>query len=522
MSSGGAVAAALLSKKKGSEIDSDDAGEDSDFSESSIENLVLPASDPALSAAPIAEVEASVGQAPSAAIESQAVKMLQKAPTSPLNILEHMKSSTQESADRKSDYASLIFFLVYLSVFLVISVMQSRSEDVFTVTNAHSEFLFSESSGTVSFSDGRIKERIQSLAIVEQWIEKTLIDGVFVDPVCGDGLCERPLEYPSIFDGRFGCSQDCGVYPNTTVAQIEFTVDEADSQLISGAGERAGWNLCWSAHGFNICYYAQFQKFFDQSTQSSTTTATDTNATTTVYTHTVSLMDGQWDLRMKGDLVIPGRVKVTSSSSNITSTLKNWTKCVGYWDESQSPFGTYSKSDATNVYNCPSDNRPSPGGGGAGGGGKQNGNGSGNGNGNGNNNNGNKNDERRLAKGDDEEEEDDDDDDDFFGGGGKLPSWFDFEYFYSNCDCDHQEVDRENCCKEDCNKAECYYAFVSGEQAKRSNAQRAGKAKEKAKKKIPNNSLPPPHNKTRFIFRVTAKTRGLSGKSARLTALHFC
>ena len=40
------------------------------------------------------------------------------------------------------------------------------------------------------------------------FLSNAIIGAVFVNPVCGDGVCNLPTEYPGF--GRFGCIPDCG------------------------------------------------------------------------------------------------------------------------------------------------------------------------------------------------------------------------------------------------------------------------------------------------------------------------
>jgi hypothetical protein len=44
------------------------------------------------------------------------------------------------------------------------------------------------------------------------------IGSIWVDPVCGNGLCEQPKEQPAYGhpDNRFGCEEDCGVEDNVS------------------------------------------------------------------------------------------------------------------------------------------------------------------------------------------------------------------------------------------------------------------------------------------------------------------
>ena len=60
---------------------------------------------------------------------------------------------------------------------------------------------------------------------VLNWLQSTLTL-IWTDPVCGDGNCEEPFEYPSY--GSFGCRADCGrltdVY-NVSTLQIDLYFD---------------------------------------------------------------------------------------------------------------------------------------------------------------------------------------------------------------------------------------------------------------------------------------------------------
>ena len=60
---------------------------------------------------------------------------------------------------------------------------------------------------------------------VLSWLDTTL-SAIWVDPVCGDGVCETPFEYASY--GRFGCRADCGKLSeiqNLTTLQIDLYFD---------------------------------------------------------------------------------------------------------------------------------------------------------------------------------------------------------------------------------------------------------------------------------------------------------
>lgn len=51
-----------------------------------------------------------------------------------------------------------------------------------------------------------------------------LSDVVFKDPVCGDGVCDYPMEYAGF--GRFGCIKDCGKAQNISQGMITLSDPE--------------------------------------------------------------------------------------------------------------------------------------------------------------------------------------------------------------------------------------------------------------------------------------------------------
>jgi hypothetical protein len=367
---GGAIAAVLAKKKEGEE---GSGSEDSD-SDGSIEELIL---EPV--AAKKVEPKAPEGyigimgqrvptpRTPPIASAAVPAPLKPKHAAHPKHhfVLEQIKLVSGVTTERKSEYSDLLCFLFYITIFLVIVIMQSDASSTYTITSTHSDFLFSEATETIAFSDGRVVDRIPSLQKLTTWMEDVVVDGVFVDPQCGDGLCERPLEFPSVFSGLFGCTADCGEFVNTTDVTVEFYLDEEAYTDIDDEGwENVAWNLCWDSEG--ICYFSEdrllfsSQEEYDAAAQkmqaartaaeasaisqvtknatastsnttagaaASNTTATSTTSSTAelidTITYDLSIVDGDWRLDMI-DFLVPGRITTTplvnTSTSASTST----------------------------------------------------------------------------------------------------------------------------------------------------------------------------------------------------------
>lgn len=284
-----------------------------------------------------------------------------------------------------------------------------RAADVYAIGSTHVDFLFSEESGTVSWNDGRVLTKVQDLNTLTSWLENTIIDGVFVDPVCGDGLCEQPQEFASVFEGRAGCSADCGTFLNTTKTYVEFHVDEqAYTDITSTGVEDVGWNICWTSVG--VCYYANPKQLFTQeqldtaiaaqnaaasvtatvanitgassNNTNSTSSSTATAPTYDTYKFELDLVDGEWELEFS-TVLIPGRIYTIENkvvytpvvnSTNFTTTttsriqfLTNWSRCGSEWDQDLYPFTPRPSVLSTDVNSegdqCPFGYNPDKGGG---------------------------------------------------------------------------------------------------------------------------------------------------------------
>lgn len=136
-------------------------------------------------------------------------------------------------------------------------------------------------------------ERVRNTAHVHQYVQN-LVSAVFLDPTCGDGICEGPFEMAAW--GRFGCASDCGFlkdevaiyaiqvqcqhqqcfmtllrasngrqYANTLV-QLDMEWDfshHPSGVAASTLAAQARWNICpvsVPSHGHE-CYYDVDQKF---------------------------------------------------------------------------------------------------------------------------------------------------------------------------------------------------------------------------------------------------------------------
>lgn len=131
------------------------------------------------------------------------------------------------------------------------------------------------------------------------------LQSTWVDPACGDGLCESPFEFASY--GRFGCRADCGrlaeSVANLSTIQIDLNYNfdhPAGSLASTELMSQAKWNLCperGAPHGRD-CYFEEDQSF--DRVEGSTQEIVD------------DVPDGEWTIKIKRDFFrkVGGAVRV--------------------------------------------------------------------------------------------------------------------------------------------------------------------------------------------------------------------
>lgn len=87
--------------------------------------------------------------------------------------------------------------------------------------------------------------RFSSEREVLAFVGNRLLAPIWVDPVCGDGKCEAPWEFPAW--GRFGCHADCGAHPSTRQMVVAVLADFTGHPTLSASVLMANvrWNLCY-------------------------------------------------------------------------------------------------------------------------------------------------------------------------------------------------------------------------------------------------------------------------------------
>ncbi|GAQ83617.1 Ca2+-modulated nonselective cation channel polycystin [Klebsormidium nitens] len=168
----------------------------------------------------------------------------------------------KETKYRQTQYCNLLSFLIFTGLYMTVLYMQQNSALVYQLTTANSAILPEGSSFTYAND-------------IYAYINDTFVNTIWADPVCGDGVCDRPIEFNGF--GRFGCTPDCGAMDTVPVA-VSFETDFKTAQDQADAE----WNVCMT-YPDNLCWFDTNQRFADQSG---------------AYETTLNLPNGTWEVRL--------------------------------------------------------------------------------------------------------------------------------------------------------------------------------------------------------------------------------
>lgn len=235
-------------------------------------------------------------------------------PPSNEEVAKAVQQKVAAAVEMSRKYRHVAWYSLFVAAYMVVLYLQASAyksgEVVETLKKA---FMPEDGSTTMTFrSEDEVLEYLGSKVLLPIW----------KDPVCGDGNCEWPWEYPAW--GRFGCRADCGVNPNTTDIVVNVRADFTGHPSISARVlmNNAKWNLCLEDEArrkrgeADLCWYQDDQLFTEVQVN-------DINA--------ASVIDGKWYVIVKGDYA--GRVSgaiydITNSSSPVAvPTSPSWEAC---------------------------------------------------------------------------------------------------------------------------------------------------------------------------------------------------
>eukprot|EP00884_Botryococcus_braunii_P002328 jgi/Botrbrau1/12096/Bobra.0186s0019.1 len=162
------------------------------------------------------------------------------------------------AVELQGKYKQILWYTGFLAVYMLILYLQASAYPTGDITSTLRKAFTPDGGMTASF---------QSTDDVMTYIKERFIEPIWIDPVCGDGHCEYPIEYPSF--GRFGCKADCGVEAATFPILVQVSNDFVGHPNLSPSTllAAASWNLCSEDGATSTsgqpdrCWYEQDQVF---------------------------------------------------------------------------------------------------------------------------------------------------------------------------------------------------------------------------------------------------------------------
>ena len=234
-------------------------------------------------------------------------------------VIEKVKNRLKLQNTRATEYRNCcLFFLAYIWFFAMIvlqsDVLLAQTFETRTVIQAR---VFGKS----------LEAEVQYARHYPiQWFKNTYIGtdnsdntNVFIDEVCGDGICHGSNEFPGWggytalnseeLEDAFGCAIDCGEFENITAFNIVIAKTVQDQKSFP---HKIEWNLYQTkdAHGKDnhvaIKYFSS-NRIFDPASNKRDTIS-------------ISLIDGIWELRMKDPV---GEMTTTITSPSFSDAVYN-------------------------------------------------------------------------------------------------------------------------------------------------------------------------------------------------------
>lgn len=220
-------------------------------------------------------------------------------------ILQGLYVKVQQEKQHKQNYIQLAAFLLFAALYMAVLYLQQQSFQTYEVATAHEGLL---PPNTFVFSGP---------SAIYNWINSSIIGVIYADPVCGDGICEQPQEFPGF--GTAGCAADCGLLQSVSAVNVQLvTTFQSQSDL-----DASSWNFCMTSPA-SICWFPEDQPFVGLST------------TTTIQ---FAIPDGTWQVQITapnggvaGSVSLPLNTSTSGSNSFLgleqTQSLASWGGCV--------------------------------------------------------------------------------------------------------------------------------------------------------------------------------------------------
>ncbi|EKX47388.1 hypothetical protein GUITHDRAFT_106834 [Guillardia theta CCMP2712] len=141
--------------------------------------------------------------------------------------------------NRSDSYKKLMGTTTFFILYIVLLFMQRDYEACYAIESSVMNLIVGKlpTTGSGGYTNSGVGANgfLSNVDEFYTWLNDALIKQVFNDPVCGDGKCDSPDEYPGF--GRFGCIIDCGNYLNVTSLSINL------EDVVQTSAKSLNWDL---------------------------------------------------------------------------------------------------------------------------------------------------------------------------------------------------------------------------------------------------------------------------------------
>ncbi|CAL6305586.1 unnamed protein product [Bathycoccus prasinos] len=228
-----------------------------------------------------------------------------------VDVLQKLKAYARLRIRHMGHFSKLLSFAAFVTLYCAMLYLQTEPVLSYEVTSSVSGLL-----------KPRIKQT-QDIYYMYDWLSESVVDSIWTDIPCGDGICQAPYEFPAF--GRFGCKADCGVAINLISLVIHIQTKFGNSPALSALElmSQVTWNLCLQDPGRvandlpDLCWYEKDQKF------------TEVNTNTLIR---LNVIIGNWHFRLRGDHLglVAGKIYRLEENGDLvlTPTVPLWLTCT--------------------------------------------------------------------------------------------------------------------------------------------------------------------------------------------------
>eukprot|EP00899_Mesostigma_viride_P021250 jgi/Mesvir1/29126/Mv18428-RA.3 len=146
------------------------------------------------------------------------------------NLLSGLRERYRGVLRRRTQYVNLLSFVLFTAFYAVILLYQRRAFLGYDIHKSLTYLLPND-------GEGGVLSELRSIASVHSWLD-ALVQDVWKDPICGNGVCDTPVEEPAYMN--FGCQLDCGWKKDLQQVTVNFSYNFlSDFDRVNTL-----WNIC--------------------------------------------------------------------------------------------------------------------------------------------------------------------------------------------------------------------------------------------------------------------------------------